>query len=90
MSATEVKATEQDHYDMSSREIMARCTSSQLTIFLVRAIRCDLELRHQMTLKKPVPALQSPLMARRYLENVHLLAGIGLLSSLEAGSAFLL
>ena len=24
MSATEVKATEQEHYDMSSREIMAR------------------------------------------------------------------
>ena len=30
---------------------MARCTSSQLTIFLMRVIRLEIELRHQMTLK---------------------------------------
>jgi len=35
---------------------MARCTGSQLTLFLMRAIRYDIELRHQKTLKKPVSA----------------------------------
>jgi hypothetical protein len=69
--------------------MMARYASNQPAIFLVRAIQYDFELRHQMNLKKPVPALHSPLKSRKCLENVPWLARISLQSPLEAGNAFL-
>ena len=51
------------------------------------AIWYDFQLIHLMSLKKPVSALCSPLMAWRRLENAPWLAWIRLQSPLEAWNA---
>ena len=89
MSATAVKATEQNHYDIIVPRNNGQMYEQPTSHIPRESHSVRIEMRHQMTLKKPVPALHSPLMARRCLENVPWLAGIGLQSPMEAGSAFL-
>lgn len=66
---------------------MASYVSNHLTLLLMSAIWYDFQLIHLMSLKKPVSALCSPLMAWRRLENAPWLAWIRLQSPLEAWNA---